>query len=342
MLLNSTLYLTAALAEQAQIVVLFETVTLALINVTAILWNLLVCGSVFRNKRLRTVPNTFVVALAISDILTSSLAMPLSVGVLSAGNIPYGPTVCRFQGFCIFTFGLISLQIMGIIALNRYVKICCSRKHDKLFTHKSTRLLVTAIWATALVASIPPFFLRWEHYTFQPRKAMCLIPFESNIGFTVFVELVYVAGPLFLITACYIQVFRAVGDANRALTSDREGTTLRLNVEESRVTKTLVTVFVGFAFCWIPITVIDYIDAASGESKLHRLFYLFYGFLVYISSTINPFIYGFMNQRFRQEYKQIVLGLLRNSTDRNEQGGSSVQSAARQSERAAWFKETCV
>ena len=93
MLLNSTLYLTAALAEQAQIVVLFETVTLALINVTAILWNLLVCGSVFRNKRLRTVPNTFVVALAISDILTSSLAMPLSVGVLSAGNIPYGPTV---------------------------------------------------------------------------------------------------------------------------------------------------------------------------------------------------------------------------------------------------------
>ena len=81
---------------------------------------------------------------------------------------------------------------------------------------------------------------------------------------------------------------------------------LRANVEEAKVTKTLVAVLVGFGCCWLPISVIDNIDAARGEHTLPRQVYLRYVFLAYLSSTINPFIYDSMNKRFRRENKAIL------------------------------------
>ena len=79
-----------------------------------------------------------------------------------------------------------------------------------------------------------------------------------------------------------------------------------MNVEEGRVSKTLETVMVGFAFCWLPVCIIDYIDAVYRVPTLPRQVYLTYAFLIYLSSTINPFIYGATNRHFRRESKVIL------------------------------------
>ena len=80
---------------------------------------------------------------------------------------------------------------------------------------------------------------------------------------------------------------------------------LRVNVKEAKVTKRLVVVMVGFACCSLPIAIIDNIDIAHGEPTLPRLAYLTYGFLLYFSNTINPFIYCATDKRFRREYKAV-------------------------------------
>lgn len=85
--------------------------------------------------------------------------------------------------------------------------------------------------------------------------------------------------------------------------SDNNPSQLRVNVEEAKVTKTLVTVLFGFVFCWLPIFVVDCTDAARGERTMPRQVYLMYAFLAYLSSTINPCIYGIMNKHFKREYK---------------------------------------
>ena len=56
---------------------------------------------------------------------------------------------------------------------------------------------------------------------------------------------------------------------------------------------------------WLPIVFIDNIDIAHGEPTLPRPAYLAYGFLLYLSSTINPFIYCATDKRFRREYKAV-------------------------------------
>ena len=135
--------------------------------------------------------------------------------------------------------------------------------------------------------------------------------FETNIAYTIFAECVYIAMPLSVITFCYIKVFYTVSRANQVFSQENSPQQLRANVEEAKVAKTLAAVMAGFAFCWLPVCIMDYIDAARGGSTLPRVAYLTYGFLVYLSSTINPFIYGTMNRYFRQEYKAILKKLCR-------------------------------
>ena len=283
-----------------------EAVLFAVINVMAFFGNLLTCYAVYRNQRLRTLPNMFVIALGVSDILMSTVCMPFTVVTLFHGRWMFGESFCRIDGFGALTFGLVSLQTMGLIAVSRYWCVAKPEKYAVLFKKRRALLYIAVVWCVALVGSVPPFFFKNGGFEFQPGKAMCLYTFESNIAYTVFIECVYIAAPLIIITICYTKVFYTVSRSNKVFSRENNHQRLRVNVEEAKVTKTLVAVMVGFTCCWLPISVMDNIDAARGEHTLPRQVYLTYAFLAYLSSTINPFIYAATNLQFRREYKAIL------------------------------------
>ena len=298
--------LSVVLATRTEFLVWTETVLLAIINVVALFGNLLTCYAVYRNRRLRTLPNVFVVALGVSDILMSTCCMPFSVATLFHGQWLFGERFCQFHGFGALTFGLVSLQTMGLIAVSRYFRVVKSEKCATLFTKQRTLIYIAVLWCAALVGSVPPLFFKNGRFEFQPGKAMCLYTFESNIPYTVFIEFVYVTSPFTIITICYAKVFYTVSRSNRVFPHLNYHQQLKAKVKESKVTKTLAAVMVGFTCCWLPICIMDNIDAARGEHTLSRQAYLTYGFLAYLSSTINPFIYGATNMQLRREYNAIL------------------------------------
>ena len=303
---DETEQLAQDLASRTTTLTITETLLLSLINAAAFLGNVLVCLVVYRNSRLRTIPNMFVLALALSDILMSSFCMPFSVATLALGEWRFGKPLCRAHGFGVFTFGLVSLHTMALISVSRY--FCVARRNHflNLFTKKRTPLFIAVIWCFGLAGSVPPFFFEQGGFEFQPGKAMCLYTFETTIAYTVFIETVYIAAPLLLISVCYAKVFREVSRKNKIFSLENNVQNLRTNVEEAKVTKTLVTVMVGFSLCWLPVCIIDYIDAARGKATLPRQLYLLYSSLVYLSSTINPFVYGATNNTFRKEYYRVL------------------------------------
>ena len=294
------------LASRSQSLIWIETVLFAVINVVALFSNLLICYAVYRNQRLRTLPNMFVVALGVSDILMSTCCMPFSVASLFRGEWIFGETFCRFHGFEVFTFGMASLNTMAIIAVSRYFCVVKQEKYTVLFKKQRILMYIAVVWFAAFVGSVPPFFFKEGGFLFQPGKAVCLYPVESNIAYTVFIDCIYIATPLTVITICYTKVFCTVARSNRVFSHENNLEQLRTNVEEAKVTKTLAAVMVGFTCCWLPICIMDNIDAARGEQTLPRQAYLTYGFLIYLSSTINPFIYGATNKQFRREYRAIL------------------------------------
>ena len=298
--------LSVELATRAKPLVWTETVLLAVINVVSFFGNLLTCYAVYRNETLRTLSNMFVIALGVSDILMSTWCMPFSIATLFHGHWIFRESFCQFHGFGALTFGLVSLQTMGLIAVSRYNCVVKPEKYAVLFKKQRALLYIAVVWCAALVGSVPPFLFKNGGFEFQPGKAMCLYTFESNIAYTVFIECVYVAAPLTIITICYTKVFCTVSKSNRLLSNANDLQRLKANVKEAVVTKTLAAVMAGFTCCWLPISVMDNIDAVCGEHTLPRQVYLTYVFLAYLSSTINPFIYAATNMRFRREYKTIL------------------------------------
>ena len=302
--------LSEQLALRTDALVWTETFLSAVINVAAFFGNLLTCYAVYRNQRLRTLPNMFVIALAVSDILMSIFCMPFSVVTLFRGRWVFGESFCRFDGFGALTFALASLQTMGLIAVSRYFCIVKPEKYAVLFKKQRALLYIAVVWCVALVGSVPPFFMKNAGFEFQPGKAMCLYTFERSIPYAIFLGLVYIGAPLTVIKICYAKVFYSVSRSNRVFSLENNLHQLRANVEEAKVTKTLAAVVVGYACCWLPIGVIDYIDVAQGKPTFPRQAYLTYGILIYLSSTINPFIYGGTNKQFRREFKAILSQIL--------------------------------
>jgi len=302
--------LSEELALRTDALVWTETVLLTVINVVSFFGNLLTCYAVYRNRSLRTLPNMFVIALGVSDILMSIFCMPFSVATLFRGRWIFGESFCCFVGFGALLFGFASLQTMGLIAVSRYFCVVKPEKYAVLFNKRRALLYIAVVWCVALVGSVPPFFIKNTGFEFQSGKAMCLYTFERNIPYAVFLGLVYIAAPLTVIKICYAKVFSSVSRSNRVFSLQNNLQQLRTNVEEAKVTKTLAAVMVGFSCCWLPISVMDYIDVAQGKPSFPRQAYLTYGFLIYLSSTINPFIYGGTNKKFRREYKAILSKIL--------------------------------
>ena len=224
------------LLKRAQHLVWIEASFLAIVNIMAISGNISVCYAVYSNQRLRSLANMFIVALVVSDLLISVSCMPLSVATLVQGRWIFGTRVCRLQGAAMFTFSLASLNTMGVIAVSRYFCVVKPTRDIVLFRRQRILMYTAVVWCMALIGSVPPLIFQTGGYTFQPGKAMCMYPFQTNIAYTVFIECVFVDAPFTFITFCYAKVFYTVSRSNRVFMQENNPEQLRANVEEAKVT----------------------------------------------------------------------------------------------------------
>lgn len=308
---DQTTRLANVLKFRSEVSVGLESTFFSIINSVTLVGNIFVCCAIWRNNRLRqNVSNMFIFALALSDIFMA-LCMPSSVVTLVTGRWSLGAAFCQIQGFLILTLAMVSLQTMALISINRYYCIVKRAKYLLLFKKRRTRSYIMSLWLNALIASIPPFLLNVGGYAFQPGKSICLYTFEANIPYTIFLEAVYIALPLTIITRCYSAVFKEVYRTNKVFIQTPENANrVRANVQEAKITKTLAAVILAFGMCWVPISIVDIIDAAKGQPYLQREIYLTYTALIFTSSLVNPFIYGIFNRTFLYEYKKMLRQLL--------------------------------
>ena len=298
-------------AQRIGALTIVEATALLLVDVTALIGNALVFAVAYKNRRLLTITDILIVALSLTDLLVALTVMPLSAGALITGVWPYDRSLCLFQGFCVITFACASLNTLSVIAINRYYCVVKSNEYRTLFSTKRTLGYLVIVWLAAFCFSVPPLMFGAEDYAFQPGKVLCVYPFEINVAYTVCLDVLFIGLPTTAISFCYWRVYQTVRQRNRVLSRNGQEKKSRRNVQEANITKTLVVVLVGFALCWLPVLVMDTIDVVTGDLNLPRQLYLFYTFMVFLSSTINPFIYALVNKRFRKEYWKI-LGLFCN------------------------------
>ena len=319
MTLNYTISTVEQLAKQFSSrstgIVVVESLFILLIDLTAFLGNLMVLTAVSRNSNLRrTIPNMYIITLALSDFLMSITGVPFTVASVMLGRWPFGNFVCQFQGFCVLLMCAVSLQSLALTAINRYYRIARSQvQYRKIFTLKSTKIMIAVFWAMAIFAPLP-YVVADHKFFFHPGKAFCAHDIESLLkGYGAFLVLFYVTIPLLIIVICYSKVFFTVRKHNANL-HHRQGTEsnpARLTVEEIDLTYTLTCVVLGFLICWTPVVTVDMIDFVNRDWLLPRPVYVAYTCFGYASTVVNPIIYGIRNRAFRKEYYNIFTCCLR-------------------------------
>ncbi|KAG8453571.1 hypothetical protein GDO86_000269 [Hymenochirus boettgeri] len=127
----------------------------SLIFLLSVLGNSLVIVVLMRNKRMRTVTNTFLLSLAVSDLMLCLFCMPFNLIPNLLRDFIFGSTVCKaatyFMGISVSvsTFNLVA------ISLERYSAICKPLQSRVWQTKSHALKVIAATWCVSFTIMSP-------------------------------------------------------------------------------------------------------------------------------------------------------------------------------------------
>ena len=288
-----------------------EVFFLVTLNVLSLTGNILVCIAVYKNTRLRTTTNLYIIALAVSDLMSGVFLMPFTLGVLITGEWVYGRVICNFQAYMAMFVVYVSPVTMGLTAFNRYMRICKSeQQYKRIFSPWKSRALLACAWILVACYIPVPKLTGLQDYVFVPGYALCLPAHVNQTGKVVHYAIVlgfFFLTPLLTTIFSYIKVAKMIRQHNAAMSSTihRGATGSSITVQELKLSKSLFVVVFAFMICWIPFWVIVVVRRFHVVKKMPRNIELLSNFFIYLSNTINPFIYAGMNPIFKSEFKKM-------------------------------------
>ncbi|CAJ1087018.1 cholecystokinin receptor [Xyrichtys novacula] len=133
----------------------FRILLYTLIFLLSVFGNLLIIVVLMLNKRMRTVTNSFLLSLAVSDLMMAIFCMPFTLIPNILEDFIFGETMCKtvtyFMGISvsISTFSLVA------IAIERYSAICNPLKSRSWQTRSHAYRVITATWMVSLLIMVP-------------------------------------------------------------------------------------------------------------------------------------------------------------------------------------------
>ena len=292
-----------SLSSRSSFLITVEVTSLVILNVLSLAGNILVCMSVYKNVRLRTTTNLYIIALAATDLLSAVFVMPIGIGVLITGEWIFGEAICQLHAFCCLFVIYTSPVTMGLTAVNRYVRICKStQQYDRFFSARKSLLLLAIVWFSVACYAAVPRLAGLQAYEFVPGYAQCSIAHLSEIGKMIHYSIVLICfflTPLIATLLSYKRVAEVIRQHNINASSS-------ISSHEIKISKSLFAVVFAFMICWIPFWIIVVLRRFKLVATMPRSVELLCMFLFYLSNAINPFIYAGMNPVFRKEFRNLL------------------------------------
>ncbi|MEQ2296628.1 Neuropeptide FF receptor 2 [Ameca splendens] len=310
------------------------TVSYLLIFVVCMVGNGVVCFIVLRSRNMRTVTNLFILNLAISDLLVGIFCMPTTLVDNIITGWPFGSVVCKLSGMVQGISVSASVFTLVAIAVDRFR--CIVYPFKQKLTIATSKLIIVIIWVLAVFIMCPsgvmlqvtkeqtvrivlgpnsdtrPFYWCRENWPSQEMRKIYTTVLFANI---------YLA-PLSLIVIMYARIgftlFKTTippargsgsapleGSGNNKLSMNGRQTITR---KKKRVIMMLLVVALLFILSWLPLWALmmlsDYASLTEHQYRVINIYvYPFAHWLAFFNSSINPIIYGFFNENFRNGFQ---------------------------------------
>ena len=180
--------------------------------------------------------------------------------------------------------------------------LMCTWNKSYVRTAGKLFLLLSIVWFSVACYAAVPRLAGLQAYEFVPGFAQCPIAHLSKIGKTINYSIVLIfffLTPLIATLFSYTRVAKVIRQHNINASSS-------LSLHEIKLSKSLFAIVFAFMICWIPFWVIIVLRRFRLVATMPRSVELLCMFLLYLSNTINLFIYAGMNPVFRREFQNIL------------------------------------
>lgn len=299
------------LTNRSLATVLMEASVCLAMNTISIMGNVLVCFAVYKNPRLRSTINLYIIALAASDLLCATVEMPLTSAVLITGKWHFGDAICHIQGFVDVFATYVTPATMGLTAFNRYMRIVKNKHYNKIFSPRKSKIWLSGVWLFLVIYLLICRVTNWSTFKFIPGYAVCSISFSKSenriIHYCVTFGLFFVL-PFSIGFFSYYKVFLKIRQHKHNVAPSLQQSSsraARISVQEINISCVLSYIVVGFLICWVPMWAFVMWKRFSPDTA-PPIVQLFVTFLLFLSSAINPFIYAATNRVFREEFRKLL------------------------------------
>lgn len=286
-------------------------------------------------KMKKTVNTVWFLNLAVADFLFT-LLLPLSVTYLALGlHWPFRNFMCKMNTGISFVNMYASVYFLVVISVDRCVSVVWPVWTQNNRNVRRASWVSLAVWILALILSTPYFVFRDTRFAFD--KVTCYNNYllSDHVNPFVAFELImfryrataitrFVLGFVFPFTAivsCYaVLVYRLCN--NRTLAN-----------QSSRAFKIIAAIIISFFLCWAPFHIFAlmemvYFPAASQDQKIQTA--LTVGIplttsLAFVNSCLNPILYVFMGQDFKDKVCKSILKALETAFQEESSSNSKTE-----------------
>ena len=278
-----------------------------IVSFLAVLTNGIVFGILVMSRRKFTVTKFLIINLAFADLCLGLYLFVLTCASIDTTGKYYNSVYswqydggCDVIGFLAVFSSELSMLILTIITIERYLAIVYAVYLQKRLRIRHAKYLAAAAWALAcMMAALPLAGIN----SYQ-EVAICL-PFRiSTTADIVYLGFVFGCNSfLFLVIIfCYIKIYLEVAGPFP------EGRPPSHSNDSSIAKRIALLVFTDFA-CWLPIAIIGIIAAAGYSHTINMTVekskYLLVIFFP-INSICNPFLYALSTRTFQREFFTVL------------------------------------
>ncbi|XP_078099828.1 cholecystokinin receptor-like [Sander vitreus] len=133
----------------------FRILLYSLIFLLSVFGNLLIIVVLMLNKRMRTVTNSFLLSLAVSDLMMAIFCMPFTLIPNILKDFIFGEAMCKTMSYFMGLSVSISTFSLVAIAIERYSAICNPLKSRAWQTRSHAYRVIAATWVVSLLIMVP-------------------------------------------------------------------------------------------------------------------------------------------------------------------------------------------
>lgn len=260
--------------------------------------------------------NLLLCSLALSDLLTGLISIPLHVSCDIIRQTP----ICVASQLALRFTSLSTVAHLFAITVDRHIGIKHALRYNALVTKERVLITSVFIWSSSVFVSL--IQLAWIDYGREDLDEDSDDAIKHEIRYDVTCLVVYVAIPFMVMTIIYVDIFLEILRQYRHIkqySAPGWAETKKRTHHEWKAVAICSIMLLAFIVCWLPFFTVrlQYNLGSDAFYDLPHVVEYVFMYLRFFTSVFNPCMYVFGKRDFRQAVrvsKQNLMTRLRSSS----------------------------